>query len=75
VLAPVLFLGRIALGVLFFPIGTWRSLGHNRDEAERGAARTLERMMAGRRVEILAQSHCPRCGALPGVPCDAALHA
>lgn len=48
VLAPVFWLGRMTLWVLFFPIGIWRSLRHHRKKGERRTAKRVERMLAER---------------------------
>lgn len=33
-LAPILWLGRVSLWVLFFPLGIWRSIAHSRAKSE-----------------------------------------
>lgn len=41
VLAPVFWLGRVSLWVLFLPLGLWRSVRHGRKQSEKRQARLL----------------------------------
>lgn len=42
-LAPVFWLGRIALWVFLFPVGVWRSLRHHRKKGTRKAVAQMRR--------------------------------
>ena len=39
--APIFWLGRVALWVLFLPLGIWRSVVHGRKKSERRQAKLL----------------------------------
>ena len=39
ILAPFLWLGRVSLWILFFPLGLWRSVRHGKKQSERRQAK------------------------------------
>lgn len=45
IMAPVFWLGRVTLWVLFFPLGLWRSVRHGRKESERRQAKLIAEEM------------------------------
>lgn len=49
--APILWLGRIFLWIVLFPIGVWRSLRHHRKKGERRTIRKVEKMLDERERE------------------------
>jgi len=49
--APIFWLGRVLLWVVFFPLGIWRSLVHHRKKGERRTADMLRRELDRREAE------------------------
>jgi hypothetical protein len=47
-LAPVFWLGRVLLWIVFLPVGIWRSLSHHRKKESRKTLKKVERMMEER---------------------------
>ena len=41
ILAPVLWLGRVSLWILFLPLGLWRSIRHGKKQSERRQAKLI----------------------------------
>jgi hypothetical protein len=41
ILAPILWLGRVSLWVLFLPLGLWRSVVHGRKKSEKRQAKLI----------------------------------
>ena len=46
--APITWLGRVLLWIVFFPIGIWRSLNHQRKKGARRTVKKVEAMLAER---------------------------
>jgi hypothetical protein len=44
-MAPFLWLGRVLLWIVFFPIGIWRSLRHHRKKGERNMEKRMGKML------------------------------
>lgn len=49
--APIFWLGRVALWVLFLPLGIWRSVVHGRKKSERRQAKLLAEELERRERE------------------------
>lgn len=44
-MAPIFWIGRIFLWIVFLPLGIWRSLRHHRKKGERRTVKKVEKMM------------------------------
>lgn len=42
-MAPVFWLGRVSLWLVFFPLGMWRSIRHGRKKSERRIIEEIQR--------------------------------
>jgi hypothetical protein len=45
IIAPIFWLGRVLLWIVFLPIGIWRSLRHHRKKSERRTVKQVEKML------------------------------
>jgi hypothetical protein len=45
-MAPIFWLGRVTLWIVFFPLGLWRSIRHGKKESERRQAKLIAKELA-----------------------------
>ena len=49
VMAPVFWLGRVTLWIVFLPLGLWRSIRHGRKQSEQRQAKLIAKELSKQR--------------------------